>query len=88
MFVLAFGFRLWFSEKRNLRTRLGVSDSLRGNLTSFLVAAGFVFLAGALYRIYGYDPSQLRLAGSIGLAVSLLHYWYDGFIWSARSTLK
>ena len=79
---------LWFSEKRNLRTRLGVSDSLRGNLMSFLVAAGFVFLAGALYRIYGYDPSQLRLAGSIGLAVSLLHYWYDGFIWSARSTLK
>ena len=77
---------LWFSEKGNLRTQLGLSDDVRGNLLSFAAAAAFVFLAGSLYRIYGYNPFELRLAGSIGLAVSLLHYWYDGFIWSARSS--
>lgn len=77
---------LWFSEKSNLRTQLGLYDDVRGDLLSFAAAAAFVFLAGSLYRIYGYNLFELRLAASIGLAVSLLQDWYDGFIWSARSS--
>ena len=30
------------------------------------------------------DSSEQRVALSVTLMVSLIHFWYDGFIWSVR----
>jgi hypothetical protein len=30
------------------------------------------------------DSSKERVALSVTLVVSLMHFWYDGFIWSVR----
>lgn len=75
---------VWWSERGNVTRlfRLGDSQTSRGMaLAGFLIP---IFAFGILYQAYGLDYRALRWAASIGLAVSLLHYWYDGFIWSVR----
>jgi hypothetical protein len=38
-------------------------------------------LAGAGYLYLGF---HFQWAMAVGITVSLLHFWYDGFIWSVR----
>ena len=41
-----------------------------------------LFIAGALYFWSGH--ATFRWAAAAGLVVSLMHFWYDGFVWSVR----
>jgi hypothetical protein len=70
---------IWWSEGRGLSGRLRL-DRLR--LGKPLTAALFL---GAAFT-YGYSaemaPSDDRVLWSITQVVALMHFWYDGFIWS------
>ena len=73
---------LWCTEQRNLRgllrlSRIGSGRALTliGFLCS-LVVLGCCYAAG--------ERSDLRWGLSAVLVVSLMHFWYDGFIWSVR----
>jgi hypothetical protein len=44
------------------------------------------FLAGHNI-VSGYDSLAIRLAFAVSLTISILHFWYDGFIWSVRKKL-
>jgi len=72
---------VWWSEGKRLRRRLRL-DGLRAGAP--ITAA--VFLGAAL--AYGYwaemVPSDERALWSIAQTVALMHFWYDGFIWSVR----
>lgn len=50
-------------------------------LAAFAAFAGIAFLYGILGSVLG-EVSDLALSAT--LVVSLMHFWYDGFVWSVR----
>jgi hypothetical protein len=75
---------VWWIEKGNLRRLLRVEGKAAGTWLSLLGFGGIVLVFGISYRQYGTDYVALRGMASMALVVALLHYWYDGFIWSVR----
>ena len=74
---------VWWAEGANITRRLGLDDAgSLGRTLAFLAMAVVLFAAGALY-FWG-AQSSFRWAVALGLVVSLMHFWYDGFIWSVR----
>ncbi|WP_438009274.1 hypothetical protein WME89_11695 [Sorangium sp. So ce321] len=70
---------VWWSEGGRLRRRLRL-DALRSG--KLLAAAAF--LGGVLaYGVWAeLAPADDRALWSITQTVALMHFWYDGFIWS------
>ncbi|PCC68356.1 hypothetical protein SAMN02745121_05077 [Nannocystis exedens] len=73
---------VWWSERGNLRERLGLARARWGGA----VALAAMLLAAGAYGVWAelVDSSEQRVALSVTLVVSLMHFWYDGFIWSVR----
>ena len=67
---------VWWVEKGSLAARLGGSWPLA------LGAFVGVTLAYGLWRAW--EPWHVRFTVALGNVVSLMHFWYDGFIWSVR----
>lgn len=73
---------VWWIERRTIEQRMGFRRLATGTgLALFayvliLVALGVGYAVGNL--------TGLRWALALGLVVSLMHFWYDGFIWSVR----
>lgn len=72
---------VWWSENKNLSERFGVAHLKLGKPITFLLVFGSV----GLYGVWSYgdsgDPSAVL---AVTLVVSIMHFWYDGFIWSVR----
>ncbi|PHR57745.1 MAG: hypothetical protein COA47_11240 [Robiginitomaculum sp.] len=72
---------VWIKEKKNLSTRFGLVGKPWGKpaliALFFLPAFGF-----GLVQEWVNIPSDWLYA--FVLSVALLHFWYDGFIWSVR----
>lgn len=72
---------VWWSEGERLRRRLRL-----GGLRAGAPITVAVFLGALLF--YGYSaemaPSDERALWSVAQTVALMHFWYDGFIWSVR----
>lgn len=68
---------VWWTERANL-TRLLHARRQGAALAAMVGAAG-------LYGVWAElcDPDN-RLALGVVSVVSIMHFWYDGFIWSAR----
>nr|WP_293179626.1 hypothetical protein [Nannocystis sp.] len=72
---------VWWSERGNLRRRLGLEHVRWGELLALLA---MLTIAGT-YGVWAeFVASSQRFALSVTLVVSLMHFWYDGFIWSVR----
>jgi hypothetical protein len=73
---------VWWSERGNLRRRLRLEQAAWGGAAALAVMVG----ATAAYGVWAecVDSSEQRYALSVTLVVSLMHFWYDGFIWSVR----
>ncbi|MCY1005275.1 hypothetical protein OV079_06750 [Nannocystis pusilla] len=73
---------VWWSERDNLRARLGLSGARWGGAAAL---AAMVAVAGS-YGVWAelVDSREQRVALCVTLVVSLMHFWYDGFIWSVR----
>jgi len=73
---------VWWKEHGNIRRVFGLSRARGGKwlaLGAFAVSTG---LFGVIYQLEnGY---QLRWLGAAAITVSLMHFWYDGFVWSVR----
>ncbi len=72
---------VWLTERRTLMSRLRLPDTP----PAVALALG-VFLVGALS--IGFILDRIPVTGSTSMAffllLSLVHFWYDGFIWSVR----
>ena len=75
---------VWWSEKVNLARLLRLAPGGRGRVLAFGVFMAATLGFGFAYNQYGTDYEQGRWAAAAALTVALLHYWYDGFIWSVR----
>jgi hypothetical protein len=72
---------VWWSERGNLRRRLRVERRAWGEAAALLL---LLSVAGAYGLWAEVVDSEVRVALSATLVVSLMHFWYDGFIWSVR----
>ncbi len=72
---------VWWSENKNLSERFGVAHLRFGKAVTFVI----VFGAVTLYAVWTYpDPGKNTALLALTLVVSIMHFWYDGFIWSVR----
>jgi hypothetical protein len=74
-------------EGANLTSRFGLSRVPQGRylmLALFLViGTGYGIWTTGAWPWPELQPSKRGLAATL-LTVSILHFWYDGFIWSVR----
>jgi hypothetical protein len=70
---------VWAMEKRRIMSRLRVSEGPRGKLVALALFLGAVFAYGLGAELLDAD---FRTLWAITIVVSLMHFWYDGFIWS------
>lgn len=74
---------VWWIEKRNIERVLPLPRLGTSALPTFVAFAAVLALVGLGYRLYG-DHHLLRWGGALGAVISLMHFWYDGFVWSVR----
>lgn len=75
---------VWWIEKANIQ-RVARLKNVSGGM--WLTLCGFVLttlVVGIAGQVYGNDYIALRWTTSLVLVLALMHYWYDGFIWSVR----
>lgn len=73
---------VWTSEGRRLGASLGLGRR-RGGM--WLGLAGFLALCVGYGAFAQWVDSELRSLWAITLVVSIMHFWYDGFVWSVRA---
>jgi hypothetical protein len=85
--ALQYFFIVWHTEGTNLTTRFGLSRLPQGRylMLALFIATGLgygIWTTGA-WPWPELQPSRRGLLATL-LTVSILHFWYDGFIWSVR----
>ncbi len=73
---------VWWMEKKNMAKLFRVSRFRYGMWLAIGAYIGLVFLMGMSCEM-GVN-SELHWAGAAVIVVTLMHFWYDGFIWSVR----
>ena len=72
---------VWWSEKKNLLARFHVSRLSWGPAAGLLL---FLLIA-SLYGVWAETMDTNRAVFfNLVVVVSIMHFWYDGFIWSVR----
>ncbi len=72
---------IWWTERKTLIRLSGREGRRRAAGAAFAILIGVALAYGLVAGLYSGDNSWLV---SAFLVVSLMHFWYDGFIWSAR----
>jgi hypothetical protein len=73
---------VWWFERGTLRKTLRLDN---GPIAALLVFAVFVSIVGAAALFYEASLfNNVRWMLSAALVISLMHFWYDSFIWSVR----
>jgi len=70
---------VWWSEKGRMTTFFRLDRVWWGRKATFVLFLGIAFGYGFWAKIWG---ESSHLAFSVLLTVSIMHFWYDGFIWS------
>ncbi len=83
--ALQYFFIVWYAEQTNITQKLGLSKLRHGRIVALALFVGSASCFGVWATGYwlGSD-SSMRLFESSLLVVSILHFWYDGFVWSVR----
>ncbi|PCI36873.1 MAG: hypothetical protein COB53_08250 [Elusimicrobia bacterium] len=72
---------VWAYEEKNILRVFGLTEKRSERILGLSVFVGSAFLYGCFSSIAG-DQSDVVL--SLTLVVSIMHFWYDGFVWSVR----
>jgi len=79
---------VWFLEQKNILQMFGVPSRpgpRRAALLSWLFLVGtYGFVVGVAPKFWREWPHLQTTALIVVTAINLLHFWYDGFIWSVR----
>ena len=74
---------VWAMEHRRWLTRLGKGGRPAGKRRTAALFIAAVFAYGWAVQLV--DP-DLMTVWAVTIVVSLMHFWYDGFIWSVRKS--
>jgi hypothetical protein len=72
---------VWWSERDRIVRRIRLAGTRLGRPAALAVFLGSTLAYGALATLVDAD---LHAIWSITIVVSLMHFWYDAFIWSVR----
>jgi hypothetical protein len=73
---------VWWSEKGSIRRALGLSSIEAGGDLALVAFGALVVAMGVGYYFASDQPTVPWV--SIAVVISLMHFWYDGFVWSVR----
>ncbi len=73
---------VWASEHRNLRRVFRLERVPGGRMLTWSLFVGLAAAYGVAVEAWG--DGRSRLWWSVTIVVSLMHFWYDGFVWSVR----
>ncbi|MGE4233699.1 MAG: hypothetical protein AB7F43_10250 [Bacteriovoracia bacterium] len=69
---------VWWSEKGNISNKIRVKGTVLPAVLVVLVGFGYgIIIENQIAKSFGF-------ATSFSVVISLLHFWYDGFIWSVQ----
>ena len=74
---------VWWIESKNIARVLPLRGLGSSALPTFLAFVAVLAMVGLGYRVWG-DHHVLRWGGALAAVISLMHFWYDGFVWSVR----
>jgi hypothetical protein len=72
---------VWAMEHKQLHQRMSRGASSKSKVRTAAVFFGAVAAYGLVAQLSGHDLDALW---SLTIVVSLMHFWYDGFVWSVR----
>jgi hypothetical protein len=72
---------VWWSEGESLRKRLRVHGFRLGKLIAAVVFLGLLLTYGVWAQLQTGDEQSLWCITQV---VAIMHFWYDGFVWSVR----
>jgi hypothetical protein len=70
---------VWATEKKNITERLRLTGRRFAGLGAGLLFFGVLFFYGVFAELVDASATMLW---STTMVISLMHFWYDGFIWS------
>jgi hypothetical protein len=73
---------VWAMENRNIRRAVGLSGLSSGAWITFALFLLSLIAAGVAFKLYGTNTIRWGLA--FFTVISLMHFWYDGFVWQAH----
>lgn len=73
---------IWWSEKKSIQRLFGAEKLKFGAALAFILFIGLTFAYGfwTTYQL----TSTPKAIWTLAMVVSIMHFWYDGFIWSVR----
>jgi hypothetical protein len=74
---------VWWSEKKHISSRFGLSRFAFGHLVALTVFLVLIFGEGIWHNVAA-THGQALFAVSVATVITLMHFWYDGFIWSVQ----
>ena len=74
---------VWAMEKRNIRRTFGLERLRGGYWPTLLLFCVMLIGSGLAYRFYG-TMGTVRWGAAFFTVVSLMHFWYDSFVWTAH----
>jgi hypothetical protein len=71
---------VWWSENKNIRRLFRLEGVGIGKPLTWIIVVASTIVYGAFVQLVNGVTWFLALT----LVVSIMHFWYDGFIWSVR----
>jgi len=73
---------VWAMENRNIRRTVGLSGLSSGAWITLALFLLSLIASGVAFKLYGTDTIRWGLA--FFTVISLMHFWYDSFVWQAH----
>ena len=73
---------VWVKEKRSITRAFRLPETGLGAILGFGLFVMLLFALGMAQMLSTVQAVQIAI--SLFTVVSLMHFWYDGFIWSVR----
>jgi hypothetical protein len=73
---------VWWSDSKNLTTRLRLEGRRFAKPLLLVLFVGVPLGYGAWVTVIPMDGNDALFC--LATVVSIMHFWYDGFIWSVR----
>ena len=73
---------VWAIENRTIRHAAHLDRMRFGKVAAFVVFCLLLVASGYAYKLWGNDT--LRLGVAFFTVVTLMHFWYDSFVWQAH----
>lgn len=71
---------VWITDKKNVQRIFRLENVKFGKPATLLLFVSLPFCAGFWAEAYAFDDASIILWNTI----AIMHFWYDGFIWSVR----